>query len=167
MKILISSCLLGEDVRYDAANSSVVYSPSHTFSQKEMFMDILCDNEIYSFCPEVSGGLPIPRVPAEIISSIKPFEIKNKEGEDVTINFLLGAKNALELCQKEGITVALLKSKSPSCGNKSIYDGTFSGNLIPGEGITAKLLIQNGIEVFNEEEIEELFAFIKKSNKRK
>ncbi|QDF29082.1 DUF523 domain-containing protein [Halarcobacter anaerophilus] len=162
MKILISSCLLGEDVRYDGANSSIVYNPSLSFSQKELFMDILCENEIYSFCPEVSGGLSIPRVPSEIISSKKPFIVKDKEDKDVTINFLLGAKNALDLCKKEGIKVALLKSKSPSCGNKNIYDGTFSGKIIEGQGLTAKLLIENGIETFNENELEELLTFINK-----
>ncbi|RXJ70185.1 hypothetical protein CRV08_01060 [Halarcobacter ebronensis] len=162
MKILISACLLGEDVRYDGENSSIAYGANFTFAQKELFMDILCDNEIYSFCPEVSGGLPIPREPAEIISLTKPFIIKNKEGEDVTINFLLGAKNALDLCQKEGISVALLKANSPSCGNKNIYDGSFSGNLIPGEGITAKLLNENGIKIFNEKELLELSKFLKK-----
>ena len=163
MKILISSCLLGEDVRYDGGNSSIAYEPSYTFSQKELFMDILCENEIYSFCPEVSGGLPIPRIPSEIISMKKPFKIENKEGEDVTINFLLGAKNALELCQNEGIKVALLKANSPSCGNINIYDGTFSGKLVPGEGISAKLLRENGIKIFNEKQLLELIKFVKES----
>lgn len=161
MKILISSCLLGEDVRYDGDNSSILYTPSFTFSQKELFMDILGENEIYSFCPEVSGGLSIPRDPAEITSIEKPFKVETKEGENVTINFLLGAKNALELCQSEGITVALLKAKSPSCGNKEIYDGTFSDKLIEGQGMTAKLLEENGIKVFNEQELNKLNKFIK------
>ena len=130
MKILISSCLLGEDVRYDGANSSVAFNPNISFSQKEIFMDILCDNEIYSFCPEVAGGLSIPRNPAEILKSDKPFIVKTENGTDVTINFLLGAKKALDICNDENIKVALLKSKSPSCGNNKIYDGTFSNNLI-------------------------------------
>ena len=161
MKILISSCLLGEDVRYDGENSSVAYNPSFTFSQKELFMDILCDNEIYSFCPEVSGGLPTPREPAEIISANKPFKVQTKNGEDVTINFLIGAKNALELCKEENIKVALLKSKSPSCGNEKIYDGKFSETLIEGEGLTAKLLNENGVTVFNENQLKDLNKFIK------
>ncbi len=161
MKILISSCLLGENVRYDGDNSSIAYNSSFTFSQKERFMDLLCDNEIYSFCPEVSGGLPTPREPAEVTSSSKPFKVETADKQDVTINFLLGAKKALDLCQSEDIKVALLKSKSPSCGNKEIYDGTFSEKLVEGQGLTAKLLIENDITVFNETQMKEFFNFIK------
>lgn len=163
MKILISSCLLGEDVKYDGTNNSIAYNPSFKFSQKELFMDIICENEIYSFCPEVSGGLPTPRIPAEIVSRQKPFIVKNKDGDDVTINFLLGAKNTLELCKSEDIKVALLKSKSPSCGNTHIYDGTFSDSLIEGQGLTAKLLIENEITVFNESQMKEFFKYIKEN----
>ena len=161
MKILISSCLLGEDVRYDGNNSSIAFDPKFSFSAKELFMDILCENEIYSFCPEVSGGLGIPRISAEIVKNDKPFIVKNQEGLDVTINFLLGAKKALDICKEENIKVALLKSKSPSCGNKEIYDGTFSSNLINGQGLTASLLEENGIKIFNENELKELNKFIK------
>lgn len=161
MKLLISSCLLGEDVRYDGGNSSIAMGSSFTFSQKELFMDILCDNEIYSFCPEVSGGLSTPRESAELTSANKPFKVETKEGTDVTINFLIGAKNALELCQSENIKVALLKSKSPSCGNLNIYDGTFSKKLIEGQGLTAKLLVENGVTIFNETQLLELSKFIK------
>ncbi|MGE3591136.1 MAG: DUF523 domain-containing protein [Arcobacter sp.] len=161
MKILVSSCLLGEDVRYDGNNSSIAFDPKFPFSLKELFMDILCENEIYSFCPEVAGGLPIPRISAEIVKNDKPFIVKNQEGLDVTINFLLGAKKALDICKEENIKVALLKSNSPSCGNKEIYDGTFSSNLINGQGLTAKLLEENGIKVFNENELKELNKFIK------
>lgn len=161
MKLLISSCLLGEDVRYDGGNSSVAYNPKFTFSQKELFMDIICDNELYSFCPEVAGGLGIPRDPAEITSREKPFKVQKENGEDVTINFLLGAKKALDICQEEGIKVALLKSKSPSCGNIQTYDGTFSGTLIDSQGLTARLLSENGITVFNENQLNELRKFIK------
>ncbi len=164
MKILVSACLLGEDVRYDGTNSSLLYSSTFTFSEKELFMDILSENEIYSFCPEVSGGLPIPRVPAEIIKIEKPFKVENEEKEDVTINFLIGAKNALELCKSEDIKVALLKSKSPSCGNTEIYDGTFTKTLIDGQGLTAKLLMENDIKVFNENQLNDLKTFLNTSN---
>ncbi|RXJ84738.1 DUF523 domain-containing protein [Arcobacter cloacae] len=161
MKILISSCLLGEDVRYDGNNSSIAFTPSFTFSIKELFMDILCENEIYSFCPEVAGGLSVPRASSEIIKNDKPFIVKNEKGDDVTINFLLGAKKALDICKEENIKVALLKAKSPSCGNKQIYDGTFSSKLIDGQGLTARLLEENGVKVFNENEIKDLAKFIK------
>lgn len=161
MKILISSCLLGEDVRYDGNNSSIAFNPKFAFSLKELFMDILCDNEIYSFCPEVAGGLGIPRISAEIVKNDKPFIVKNEEGIDVTMNFLLGAKKALDICKEENIKIALLKANSPSCGNINIYDGTFTGNLIEGQGLTARLLKDNEIEVFNETQLKELAKFIK------
>lgn len=161
MKILVSSCLLGEDVRYDGGNSSIAMGAKFTFSQKELFMDILCDNQVYSFCPETAGGLPTPRPPAELISREKPFKVSTKDGEDVTFAFLMGAKKTLDLCQEEGIKVALLKAKSPSCGNEEIYDGTFSGTLVEGKGLTARLLHENGITVFNENQLKELNKFIK------
>lgn len=159
MKVLVSSCLLGEDVRYDGGNSSIAMG-SFSFSQKEIFMDILCNNEIYSFCPEVSGGLGVPRVKAEIVSSTKPFKVETNDEKDVTIPFLIGAKNALDLCKEEGIKVALLKSKSPSCGNLNIYDGSFSNTLIEGQGLTAKLLEENEIKVYNETQLEDLMKII-------
>ena len=161
MKILVSSCLLGEDVRYDGNNSSIAFDPKFPFSLKELFMDILCENEIYSFCPEVAGGLPIPRISAEIVKNDKPFIVKNQEGLDVTINFLLGAKKALDICKEENIKIALLKANSPSCGNINIYDGTFTNNLTDGQGLTARLLKDNEIEVFNETQLKELAKFIK------
>lgn len=161
MKILVSSCLLGEDVKYDGGNNSVALNPKVSFSLKELFMDILCENEIYSFCPEISGGLKTPRTPAEIIKRDKPFIVQTQNGEDVTINFLLGAKKALDLCMEEGIKVALLKANSPSCGNIKTYDGTFSNTLIESDGLSAKLLKEHGVMVFNEEELKELSKFIK------
>jgi len=160
MKVLVSSCLLGEDVRYDGRNSSIAMGSSFTFSQKEIFMDVLCENQIYSFCPEVSGGLSTPRLPAEIVSTTKPFKVETNDETDVTIPFLIGAKNALDICNKEDIKVALLKSKSPSCGNTHIYDGSFSNTLIDGQGLTARLLEENGIRVFNETQLEDLKQFI-------
>lgn len=159
MKVLVSSCLLGEDVRYDGGNSSIAMG-SFSFSQKEIFMDILCNNEIYSFCPEVSGGLGTPRLAAELVSASKPFKVETSDEKDVTIPFLIGAKNALDLCKEEGIKVALLKSKSPSCGNLNIYDGSFSNTLIEGQGLTAKLLEENEIKVFNETQLEDLMKII-------
>ena len=161
MKILVSSCLLGEDVKYDGSNNSVALNPKFSFSMKELFMDILCENEIYSFCPEVSGGLKTPRTPAEIVKRDKPFIVQTQNGEDVTINFLLGAKKALDVCLEENIKVALLKANSPSCGNINIYDGTFTSNLIEGQGLTARLLKEKGIEVFNETQLKDLKGFIK------
>jgi len=161
MKILISSCLLGEDTRYDGANSSVALNPNFKFNQKEIFMDILCENEIFSFCPEVAGGLSVPRNKAEIVSRNKPFKVLDEKFNDVTINFLLGAKKALDICINNSIKVALLKAKSPSCGNMEIYDGTFTNNLIKAQGLTARLLEENGIKIFNEHQLKELKSFLK------
>ncbi|CAI8212187.1 MAG: Uncharacterised protein [Arcobacter lacus] len=163
MKILVSSCLLGEDVRFDGDNSSIAYSNKLRFSEKEIFMDLMCENEIYSFCPEVEGGLTVPRIPAQITSFEKPFKVTNEKQEDVTINFLLGAKKTLDLCLNEDIKVALLKAKSPSCGNIETYDGTFTKTLINKPGLTAKLLMENGITIFNENQLNQLKEFIKKS----
>ncbi len=163
MKILVSACLLGEDVRFDGANSSFAMNPKFKFAQKELFMDILCDNEIYSFCPEVAGGLGIPRAKSEIVSHGKPFKVINEEEVDVTINFLLGAKKALDTCLENNVKVALLKSKSPSCGNIEVYDGTFSNNLIKAQGLTARLLEDNNIKVFNEHQLNDLEKFIKQN----
>jgi len=160
MNILISACLLGEDVRYDGENSAIAYNNTSTFQEKELLVDIICNNSIYSICPEVSGGLSTPRNQAEIISAVKPFKIITNKKEDVTVNFLIGAKNSLELCKEEGITIALLKSKSPSCGNNGIYDGTFSEKLTDGMGMTAKLLEENQIKVFNETQILELAKYL-------
>lgn len=160
MRILVSSCLLGENVRFDGNNSSITFNKKFTFIYKELFMDILAQNEIYSFCPELAGGLKIPRQAAEIKKSVKPFLVKTKEGTDVTINFLLGAKACLDFCKQENIKVALMKSKSPSCGNLEIYDGSFTNTLIKNQGLSAKLLIQNNIKVFNEEQLKDLYKFI-------
>ncbi len=146
MKILVSSCLLGQNVRYDASSNKV-----------DSLDVILQNHEVFAFCPEIEGGLLTPRDPAEI----KGTKVLSKNGLDLTKEFEKGALNALHLCKKNNISLALLKAKSPSCGNIKIYDGNFTNTLINGSGICAKLLIQNGIKVFNELElellIEELF----------
>ncbi len=160
MNILISSCLLGENVRYDGDNSSVSYNNNLTFVEKELFTEILCNNNIYAICPETSGGLSTPRDKAEIVSANKPFKVITDKKEDVTVNFLIGAKNSLEICKNENIEAALLKSKSPSCGNLEVYDGTFSDKLIDGKGMTAKLLEENKVEIFNETQITELAKYL-------
>lgn len=150
MKILVSSCLLGEKVRYDGNNStSSINSP-------QLFSKIIKSCKVYSVCPEHDGGLQIPREPAEIIGD----NIINKVGQDVTHEFLNGAKIALDLCKKENIKIALLKAKSPSCGNNKIYDGSFTNTLIDGTGVTVKLLSTHNIKVFNETQLEELELFI-------
>lgn len=148
MKLLISSCLVGENVRYDGSNNQIL--------EKE-FDYILNNIELYPLCPEVLGGLATPRNPAEI----KENKVFTNNANDVSSYFIKGAKASLEICLKHNIKVALLKAKSPSCGLNKIYDGTFSKNLISGHGITTQLLINNGIKVFNETNLKECIAYIK------
>ena len=131
-KILVSACLLGTNCKYNGENN---YS-------KEI-MEFLKDYEIIPVCPEIMGGLPTPRPASEIVGN-KVMTINNN---DVTQNYQKGAEETLKIAQLLGVKKALLKAKSPSCGNGKIYDGTFSGILIDGDGITTKLLKENDIEV--------------------
>ncbi len=146
-KVLISACLLGERVRYDGK----VKLYGHPIFEK-----LIMENRVISCCPEVDGGLSIPRIPSEIKSN----RVINQIGADVTSNFIDGAKKALVLAKKHNIRVAILKSKSPSCSNNYIYDGTFSKTLKDGMGITALLLEKEGILVFNEDQLDELLEVI-------
>lgn len=152
-KILISACLLGYKVRYDGQDCL----QSHLGLKK-----LIDSGAIVSFCPEVSGGLSTPRPPAEIANGLTGEDVLNKkakvfsnQGVDVTAQFIKGAHNALEIAKKHQIKVAILKAKSPSCGSSKIYDGTFSRKLINGMGVTATLLNQHGIMVFDEDQIDE------------
>lgn len=131
-KILVSACLLGLNCKYDGGNN---YS--------EEIDEFLKDYDVIPICPEIMGGLPTPRVPSEVLGD----KVITKEGKDVTLQFKKGAEEVLFLAKKYNIKKALLKSKSPSCGNGQIYDGSFSHTLVDGDGVTAKLLKENGIEV--------------------
>jgi len=144
-KLLISACLMGENVKYNGKNNQIDLTK---LQQKYTLIP---------FCPEVEGGLPTPRPPSEIVSS-NPLKLIDKNGKDVTKNFILGAKKTLSLAKKENIKKALLKSNSPSCSSEYIYDGSFSGKLIKGKGVTTILLEKEGIEVFDEksEEIKDV-----------
>ncbi|ROM43159.1 purine-nucleoside phosphorylase, partial [Pseudomonas poae] len=116
---------------------------------------------VVAICPEVSGGLPTPRPPAEIAGGqgVDVWEgrarVLTAEGEDFSVAFLDGARQALALVQRHGIRIAILKANSPSCGNRLIYDGTFSGLKVSGEGVTAALLKHHGVLVFSEQELPE------------
>lgn len=137
-KILVSACLLGEKVRYDGKG----YDPSPLDSLKERYT-------LVPVCPEVLGGLSVPRDPAEILSG----RVLTRQGRDVTAEFEEGARKVLTLCQQEGITKAILKSKSPSCGKDRIYDGSHTKTLIPGHGKTVELLLESTITVYTEFEL--------------
>ena len=136
--ILISACLLGCACRYDGK--------SHEYDLKSIEKEY----NLIPFCPEIYGGLTTPRSPSEIING----RVINKDGIDVTAQYEKGACEALRLCKMFGVRKVLLKEKSPSCGSGEIYDGTFSHTVIEGDGVTAKLLKENGIEVFCEREID-------------
>ena len=142
MKIGVSACLLGRNVKYNGKNN---------FSSK--LVEKLKDVEIIEICPEVLGGLPVPREPAEIIDG----EVITNKGQSVDYEFRKGAKRALEIIKNEGIELVILQSRSPSCGKGQIYDGTFSSKLIEGDGVFVKLLEENGIRPMDIEEFLENF----------
>jgi len=133
-KLLVSACLLGENCKYNGGNN---YSPD-VERLRERF-------EIVPVCPEQLGGLPTPRAPSERMGD----RVVTRDGGDVTEQFRLGAARALEIARKNGVTRALLKERSPSCGCGMIYDGTFSGALVPGKGVAAELLEKNGVKVYD------------------
>ena len=114
-------------------------------------MDFLKTHKMIKVCPEVLGGLPIPRPSAEIVNG----QVMNTEGKNITKEFSLGAQKAFEIVQKEDPDLIILQSRSPSCGIKQIYDGTFSGNKIPGYGLFADLCIKAGYKVLDIEDIDE------------
>ncbi len=148
-KVLISSCLLGKNVKYNGKNNLI---------SKNFFIEKLkLSNLLVPVCPEVDGGLPIPRVPVEILKK----RAINKSGEDKTREFKKGAKIALENISQNSIKMAIMKSKSPSCGRDLIYDGSFTKTLTQGDGITIKFLKQQRIKIFTEEELEDAYEFWK------
>ncbi|WP_055078810.1 DUF523 domain-containing protein [Lagierella massiliensis] len=131
--VLVSSCLIGLKTRYDKKSS------------KNIFEELNSKYNIIPFCPEQAAGLPTPRKPCEI----KGGSVYNIDGVDLTKEFLDGANETLKLCKMYNIKKAYLKAKSPSCGKGKIYDGSFSGVLIDGDGIVTKLLEENEIEVIS------------------
>lgn len=145
-KILISACLLGEKVKYNGEDNLVEFLAAWAAANPSRFISV---------CPEVAGGLPIPRPPAE---RQPDGRVVNVQGADVTMYFLAGAENVLRLAREHNIQIAILKESSPSCGAATIYDGTFSQKKISGQGVTAALLRQHGIRVYSEKTLtEELF----------
>ena len=136
--ILVSACLLGENCKYDGGNNDNLYV--------KLFLK---DKEYVAFCPEIAGGLDAPRPPCEMCQG----RVMNVKGEDMTEEFTDGAEQALDLCLETGAELAVLKEGSPSCGVNWIYDGTFDHVRIPGKGVTAALLAENGINCISEEDI--------------
>lgn len=151
MKIMVSACLLGVDCRY-AGDSKTIPD----------LMGFLKGHEIIPICPEQLGGLSTPRPAAEIQEGTgksvleENSRVINKAGEDVTFQFIKGAQESLKLAKLFGCTAAILKAKSPSCGCGRIYDGTFTGTQIEGNGVCAQLLLDHGIQVYTEENYKEV-----------
>lgn len=124
----------------------------------EVVKELVDNNEAIMICPEVLGGMSIPRLPCEI----KDGRVIDIDGKDKTQEYQLGAKKSLEILKKYNVDVVLLKALSPSCGKDRIYDGTFSHTVIEGNGITCQLLQDNGIIVFNEDKIDEFLKYIER-----
>lgn len=147
--ILVSACLLGANCQYNGESD---------FTEK--LLEFLKDKgEFIAVCPEVLGGLSIPRDGNEIVSGkgkdviAGKAKVKSLKGRDVTKEFLWGAEQVLKIAKENKVDLAILKAKSPSCGVGLIYDGTFSRNLIEGDGVTAALLRKNGIKVMTEKDL--------------
>lgn len=146
-RFIVSACLAGEACAYDGRARPC-----------EIVKRLVQEDRAVTVCPECLGGLPVPRLPAEIKGGTG-FDVLagrarviNSLGHDVTESFIKGAREALEIAEERGIQAAILKSKSPSCGCGRIYDGTFSGRLRPGQGVTTALLLKAGFRVITENE---------------
>ena len=139
-KYLISACLCGEYCRYDGG----------TFDYPHL-RKLAEEGVALPYCPEHAGGLPIPRKPCEIVGN----KVLAKDGTDCTAEYTRGAEGALMLCKEHGITAAILKESSPSCGSTRIYDGTHTGVKIPGMGLAARLLSENGVTLYSEKALPE------------
>lgn len=150
MRIGVSCCLIGENCTYSGSNNLV--------SGLKRLYEQGC---VVKVCPEVLGGLSTPRDPAEI-QSHAPLTIATCSGKDVTKEYWEGALKALEIFKENDIRVAILKFRSPSCGNLGVYDGTFTHKLIDGQGIFAKLCQEHGIRIFNENQMPEFLKYIGK-----
>ena len=155
--ILISACLLGNPVRYDGTDLFI----DHPLIKKWLDQD-----RLIAVCPEVEGGMPVPRAPAEIIKGDGKSVLGGKsrvmdiEGEDVTIPFIKGALKALKMALDNECVAAILTEHSPSCGSNRVYDGSFTKTKRDGVGVTTSMLEQNHIPVFNQEQLEDLQAYL-------
>lgn len=138
MKIMVSACLAGENCKYNGGNN-----------RNGKVLQLMAENEVITVCPEQMGGLPTPRVPSEICNGV----VTAKDGRIVDAEFRAGAAKCLEIARCEQPDLIVLQSRSPSCGVKQRYDGTFSGTLVEGAGVTARLLIENGFHVVDVEDL--------------
>lgn len=140
-KLLISACLLGRNCKYNGGNN---YTP--------LAEELNTRYDLVPVCPECLGGLPIPHEPSERVGD----KVLSKSGADMTEAFRQGAEKALAIAVEAGIRRAVLKERSPSCGCGGIYDGTFTGTVVPGNGLAAERLLAHGVEIYGESRIGEL-----------
>lgn len=140
-RLLVSACLLGENCKYNGGNN-----------KNDRVCALSAYFELIPVCPECFAGLPVPREPSEISGG----RVYSKSGRDVTAWFLDGAEKTLYIAEEKNCALALLKERSPSCGCGRIYDGTFTSALVNGNGVTADLLLKNGISVYGESRIKQL-----------
>ena len=152
IKVLISACLLGDNVKYSGGNN---------LTQELVTMLEKYNVKIVKICPECFAGLPIPRVPSEI----REDKVFSKDGRDITEEFLSGAEKTYQIAKRKQVDFAILKERSPSCGSSFIYDGSFSGKVIEGQGLTAKKLSKENIIIFSEENLEEIEKYLEELNK--
>jgi len=159
IKVLVSACLMGEPVRYNGGSIKIF--------DHRLLESWHAEERVVPFCPEIAGGLSVPRPCSEIFDGDGKKVLRgdarviNVHGEDVTKSFLKGAQKAMELARSMKIPMAVLKDGSPSCGSAYIYDGRFAGVKKPGKGVTAALLEENDIRVFSEGEIPNASEYLK------
>ena len=138
MKIMVSACLTGKNCKYNGGNN-----------KNEKVLQLMEGNEVITVCPEQMGGLPTPRVPSEIRDGV----VTAKDGRNVDKEFRAGAEKCLQIALKEKPDLIVLQSRSPSCGVRQRYDGTFTGALLDGAGVTAQLLMEHGFRCVDAEDL--------------
>ncbi|MEV4564079.1 DUF523 domain-containing protein [Nonomuraea sp. NPDC049419] len=158
-RILVSACLMGRKVRYDGGAKT---------SSDALLAGWREEGRLVPFCPEVAGGLPVPRPAAEIEGGLGGAAVLDgtarvlaTDGADVTAAFVAGARGALAVARSQGVRMAVLKEGSPSCGVLTVYDGSFSGRRAPGQGVTTALLESHGIRVFAEDQVAEAADYLR------
>ena len=154
--ILVSACLVGESVRYNAS----------ALRPDRQWLGLLTARyRLLAFCPEVAAGLPVPRACAEIVGGNgcdvlrEHAEVRDARGMDLSSIFRIAAAKTLEVCRDNGIRMAIMADNSPSCGRNRIYDGSFTGRRKAGIGVAAALLVEHGVKVFSQDQIDALTAY--------
>ena len=144
MKIMVSACLAGENCKYNGGNN-----------RNEKVLQLMSEHEVITVCPEQMGGLPTPRVPSEVKEGI----VTARDGRNVDREFRTGAAKCLEIALREQPDLIVMQSRSPSCGVKQRYDGSFTGKLVDAPGVTAQLLMENGFRCVDVEDLSDYLTF--------